>query len=75
MHWFWEDPDKKERGYCSVAISRTQNMMWARDLEEQDNQEIPGPRPQAQRTTRGRPTLRTVPGAEPPKSDRSDAGR
>jgi len=17
MHWFWEDPDKKERGYCS----------------------------------------------------------
>jgi hypothetical protein len=75
MHWFWENPDKKERGYCSVAISRTQNMMWARDLEEPDEQEIPGPPPQAQRTTRG-PTLRTVPGAAgTPKSDRSDPRR
>src|SRR5713101_50507 len=34
MHWFWEDPDKKERGYCSAAVSRTQNMMWAKELEE-----------------------------------------
>ena len=23
MHWFWEDPEKKERGYCSAAVSRT----------------------------------------------------
>jgi len=36
MHWFWEDPDKKERGYCSVAVSRTQHMMWAKELEERD---------------------------------------
>jgi hypothetical protein len=40
MHWFWEDPEKKERGYCSVAVSRTQNMIWARELEEHDKQEI-----------------------------------
>jgi hypothetical protein len=52
---FWEDPDKKERGYCSVAISRTQNMMWARELEEREP-------PLPQRATRG-PTLRIVPGA------------
>jgi hypothetical protein len=62
MHWFWEDPDKKERGYCSVAVSRTQNMMWARELEEPDKQDPNGPPPQAQRATRG-PTLRTLPGA------------
>jgi hypothetical protein len=36
MHWFWEDPDKKERGYCSVAVSRTQNMMWAKEMDERD---------------------------------------
>ena len=36
MHWFWEDPEKKERGYCSAAVSRTQNMMWAKELEERD---------------------------------------
>jgi hypothetical protein len=34
MHWFWEDPDKRERGYCSVAVSRTQHMMWAKELED-----------------------------------------
>jgi hypothetical protein len=39
MHWFWEDADKKERGYCSLAVSRTQNMMWARELEERDRQD------------------------------------
>jgi len=38
MHWFWEDSDKKERGYCSAAVSRTQNMMWAKELEEGDQQ-------------------------------------
>jgi hypothetical protein len=43
MHWFWEDPEKKERGYCSVAVSRTQNMIWARELEEHDKQEIHDP--------------------------------
>jgi hypothetical protein len=36
MYWFWEDPDKKERGYCSAAVSRTLNMMWAKELEERD---------------------------------------
>jgi hypothetical protein len=52
MHWFWEDSDKKERGYCSVAVSRTQNMMWARELEERaaspsaasDTRALPGPK-------------------------------
>ena len=34
MHWFWEDPDKKERGYCSAAVSRTQHMMWQTEWEE-----------------------------------------
>jgi len=43
MHWFWEDPEKKERGYCSVAVSRTQNMIWARELEGHDKQEIHDP--------------------------------
>jgi hypothetical protein len=38
MHWFWEDAEKKKLGYCSVAVSRTQNMMWAKELEEQDRQ-------------------------------------
>ena len=33
MHWFWEDADKKERGYCSAAVSRTQHMMWAAEWE------------------------------------------
>jgi hypothetical protein len=36
MHWFWEDAEKKERGYCSAAVSRTQHMMWAKELEEGD---------------------------------------
>jgi hypothetical protein len=43
MHWFWEDPEKKKLGYCSVAVSRTQNMMWARELEEHDRQGIHDP--------------------------------
>jgi hypothetical protein len=34
MHWFWENAEKKERGYCSAAVSRTQNMMWAEELED-----------------------------------------
>jgi hypothetical protein len=38
MHWFWEDPEKKERGYCSAAVSRTQHMMWQTEWEEQDQQ-------------------------------------
>ena len=38
MHWFWEDADKRERGYCSVAVSRTQHMMWQKELEERDIQ-------------------------------------
>jgi hypothetical protein len=38
MHWFWEDADKKERGYCSAAVSRTLHMMWQTDWEEHDKQ-------------------------------------
>ena len=38
MYWFWEDPDKKERGYCAAAVSRTQSMMWANEFEEQDKE-------------------------------------
>ena len=38
MYWFWEDPDKKERGYCSAAVSRIQLLMWAKELEEGDKQ-------------------------------------
>jgi hypothetical protein len=34
MHWFWENPATKERGYCSAAVSRTQHMMWAQEMEE-----------------------------------------
>jgi hypothetical protein len=40
MHWFWEDPDKKERGYCSAAVSRAQSMMWERELRERDQQRL-----------------------------------
>jgi hypothetical protein len=36
MHWFWEDAGKKERGYCSAAVSRTQHMMWAAEWEQHD---------------------------------------
>jgi len=36
MHWFWEDAAKKERGYCSAAVSRTQHMMWAAEWENRD---------------------------------------
>jgi hypothetical protein len=34
MYWFWENPDTKQRGYCAAAVSRTQNMMWAQELEQ-----------------------------------------
>jgi hypothetical protein len=34
MHWFWEAPETKERGYCSAAVSRTQHMMWAQEWEQ-----------------------------------------
>ena len=34
MHWFWGDPEKKELGYCSAAVSRTQHTMWMREWEE-----------------------------------------
>jgi hypothetical protein len=27
MHWFWEDSEKKERGYCSAAVRPRD--MWA----------------------------------------------
>jgi hypothetical protein len=45
MHWFWEDADKKERGYCSAAVSRTQHMMWAAEWEDRhgpENQSLRG---------------------------------
>jgi hypothetical protein len=38
MHWFWEDADKKERGYCSAAVSRTLHTMWQTDWEDHDTQ-------------------------------------
>ncbi len=40
MHWFWENADTKERGYCSAAVSRTQHMMWQSEWEE--NRSLPG---------------------------------
>jgi hypothetical protein len=36
MHWFWEDAEKKERGYCAAAVSRTQHMMWEKELRALD---------------------------------------
>jgi len=39
MHWFWENADKKERGYCSAAVSRTQHMMWATEWAQPDKYE------------------------------------
>jgi hypothetical protein len=36
MYWFWEDADKKERGYCSAAVSRLQHAMWIKELTERD---------------------------------------
>ena len=42
MYWFWENPDKKERGYCSAAVSRTQQMMWAREFDEERDKRAPG---------------------------------
>ena len=41
MHWFWEDADKKERGYCSVAVSRTQHWMWQDEYEGQLEEQAP----------------------------------
>jgi hypothetical protein len=41
MHWFWEDADKKKRGYCSAAISRTQHMMWQDEWEGQGDRQAP----------------------------------
>ena len=47
MHWFWENPDTKERGYCSAAVSRTQHMMWTKELEEARGLPVqPGPNEQ-----------------------------
>jgi hypothetical protein len=40
MHWFWEDAEKKERGYCSAAVSRTQHMMWATEWEGHDRHDL-----------------------------------
>jgi hypothetical protein len=65
MHWFWEDSEKKERGYCSVAVSRTQNMMWAKELEGQDKQGIQDPSlrdasPSAASNTRALPRPKIV---------------
>ena len=34
MYWFWGDPDKKDVGYCSAAVSRTLATMWAKEMEE-----------------------------------------
>jgi hypothetical protein len=51
MHWFWEDADKKERGYCSAAVSRTQHMMWAAEWGEHDQHD---------------PEQRSLPGSEQP---------
>src|SRR6266702_3506476 len=40
MHWFWENAEKKERGYCSAAVSRTQNMMWAEELGDRTPRQL-----------------------------------
>ena len=40
MHWFWENPETKERGYCSAAVSRTQHMMWAQEAEERARRDL-----------------------------------
>jgi len=40
MHWFWGDADKKDLGYCSVAVSRTQHMMWATEWEQLGKHEL-----------------------------------
>src|SRR6266705_4671556 len=43
MHWFWENAEKKERGYCSAAVSRTQNMMWAEELGDRIPRQLAAP--------------------------------
>ena len=43
MHWFWENAEKKERGYCSAAVSRTQNMMWAEELGDRTPRQLAAP--------------------------------
>jgi hypothetical protein len=62
MHWFWEDAEKKERGYCSVAVSRTQHSIWMKELEEREKQA-----PASQVTARQVPA-RQVPASQVPAS-------
>jgi hypothetical protein len=45
MHWFWADADKKELGYCSAAVSRTQHMMWETEWDGHDHKQAPGTNP------------------------------
>jgi hypothetical protein len=57
MHWFWEDADKKERGYCSAAVSRTQSMMWDRELRAREQHLLdvgaaPPPKAEVQKSAR-----------------------
>jgi hypothetical protein len=42
MHWFWEDSEKKERGYCSAAV-RPRNM-WAAEWQEHNDKQAPAER-------------------------------
>ena len=60
MHWFWEDAKKKERGYCSVAVSRTQHSIWMKEFEEREKQA-----PASQVTARQVPA-RQVPASQVP---------
>ena len=60
MHWFWENPETKERGYCSAAVSRTQHMMWQKELEE--NQGLRGQLGQNEQAA-----LLAAPAANPPR--------
>ena len=71
MHWFWENPETKERGYCSAAVSRTQHMMWQKELEEaqglrgqlgQTEQAPPPPASAITAPTRRSDALRTIAG-------------
>jgi hypothetical protein len=41
MHWFWEDDAKRERGYCSAAISRTQHTIWQAEWEVEHKRKSP----------------------------------
>ena len=84
MHWFWEDSDKKERGYCLVAVSRTQSMMWAKELEEPgiNKTQTDCPPSAAGRHAgptlpgRGAPKIRSIgPGAMMPRANFADFRR